>query len=194
MCHRLCPPSSLFPVVLSGTCLRISFQPFDRIVFWTSKITLQCNYQTTALQPPIVQWKYKSFCRDRIADAFSSNSQDAQINNQLQQANPGYNPYVECQDSARTVRTVATKQGNTVTLGDFYQGRRITVDNLADLTIDMATWGDGGVYYCTVISGQDLQGNNEGYTELLVLGENMLLYNLNSLYPVDLKKINKGNT
>nr|DBA15778.1 TPA: hypothetical protein GDO54_003244 [Pyxicephalus adspersus] len=144
--------------------------PFNVVILF-QPITLQCNYQTSSLQPPIVTWKYKSFCRNRITDAFNPTSQDTQINNQIQAANPGYNPYVECQDSSRTVRIVATKQGNSVTLGNFYQGRRITINNNADLTIDQTAWGDSGVYYCTVFSAQDLSGNNEAYAELLVLGK-----------------------
>ncbi|XP_065429835.1 lipolysis-stimulated lipoprotein receptor isoform X6 [Chrysemys picta bellii] len=142
--------------------------PFNVVILF-QPVTLQCNYQTSATQPPIVTWKYKSYCRSRLADAFSPSSQENQINNQLQQNNPGYNPYVECQDSTRTVRVVATKQGNAVTLGDFYQGRRITITNNADLSIDQTAWGDSGVYYCTVTSSQDLQGNNEAYAELIVL-------------------------
>lgn len=98
------------------------------VVILFQPVTLPCTYQlTTTPTAPIVIWKYKSFCRDRIADAFSPASVDNQLNAQLAAGNPGYNPYVECQDSARTVRVVATKQGNAVTLGDYYQGRRITI-------------------------------------------------------------------
>lgn len=98
------------------------------VVILFQPVTLPCTYQSTATTTvPIVIWKYKSFCRDRIADAFSPASVDNQLNAQLAAGNPGYNPYVECQDSARTVRVVATKQGNAVTLGDYYQGRRITI-------------------------------------------------------------------
>ncbi|KAM5132297.1 lipolysis-stimulated lipoprotein receptor isoform 2-T2 [Mantella aurantiaca] len=142
--------------------------PFNVVILF-QPVTLQCNYQTSSLQPPIITWKYKSFCRDRIADAFNPTSQDTQINNQLQAANPGFNPYVECQDTARTVRIVATKQLNSVTLGDYYMGRKITITNNADLVIEQTSWGDGGVYYCSVTSTQDLTGNNEAYAELLVL-------------------------
>ncbi|KAG8143339.1 hypothetical protein E2320_000576, partial [Naja naja] len=102
--------------------------PFNVVILF-QPVTLQCNYQTTATQPPIVLWKYKSYCRSRITDAFNPGGQESQLNNQLQTNNPGYNPYVECQDNSRTVRVVATKQGNTVTLGEFYQGRRITITN-----------------------------------------------------------------
>ncbi|XP_070620065.1 lipolysis-stimulated lipoprotein receptor isoform X2 [Erythrolamprus reginae] len=153
----------------SATAMQVSvLNPFNVAILF-QPVTLQCNYQTTATQPPIVLWKYKSYCRSRIADAFNPGSQESQLNNQLQANNPGYNPYVECQDNARTVRVVATKQGNAVTLGDFYQGRRITIINDADLSIEQTAWGDSGVYYCTVTSSQDLQGNNEAYAELLVL-------------------------
>ncbi|KAM4015085.1 lipolysis-stimulated lipoprotein receptor isoform 2-T2 [Anomaloglossus baeobatrachus] len=141
--------------------------PFN-VVMLFQPITLQCSYETTSTYPPIVTWKFKSYCRSRIADAFSSSSSvDATNTNLLQQA--GYNPYVECQDSSRTVRIVATKMSNTVTLGQDYQGRKITINNNADLTFDQTAWGDSGVYYCTVSVAQDLTGNNEAYAELMVL-------------------------
>ncbi|XP_030676032.1 lipolysis-stimulated lipoprotein receptor isoform X2 [Nomascus leucogenys] len=140
------------------------------VVILFQPVTLPCTYQMTSTPTqPIVIWKYKSFCRDRIADAFSPASVDNQLNAQLAAGNPGYNPYVECQDSVRTIRVVATKQGNAVTLGDYYQGRRITITGNADLTFDQTAWGDSGVYYCSVVSAQDLQGNNEAYAELIVL-------------------------
>uniref|UniRef100_A0A7M4EJX0 Lipolysis stimulated lipoprotein receptor n=2 Tax=Crocodylus porosus TaxID=8502 RepID=A0A7M4EJX0_CROPO len=158
--HLLGPAVGLQVTVLNPFNVVILFQP----------ATLQCNYQTSATQPPIVTWKYKSYCRSRLANAFNPSSQESQLTDQLQQNIPGYNPYVECQDTVRTVRVVATKQGNAVTLGDFYQGRRITITNNADLSIEQTAWGDSGVYYCTVTSSQDLQGNNEAYAELIVLG------------------------
>nr|XP_020667544.1 lipolysis-stimulated lipoprotein receptor isoform X1 [Pogona vitticeps] len=154
-----------------ATAIQVTVQnPFNVVILF-QPVTLQCNYQTSATQPPIVLWKYKSYCRSRLADAFNPSSQETLVTNQLQQTNPGYNPYVECQDNTRTVRVVATKQGNTVTLGEFYQGRRITITNNADLSIEQTAWGDSGVYYCTVTSSQDLQGNNEAYAELIVLGK-----------------------
>uniref|UniRef100_A0A8C6AS74 Lipolysis stimulated lipoprotein receptor n=2 Tax=Monodon monoceros TaxID=40151 RepID=A0A8C6AS74_MONMO len=155
------PASAIQVTVTDPYHVVILFQP----------VTLPCSYQsTTTPMAPIVIWKYKSFCRDRLADAFSPASVDNQLNAQLAAGNPGYNPYVECQDSVRTVRVVATKQGNAVTLGDYYQGRRITITGNADLTFDQTAWGDSGVYYCSVVSAQDLQGNNEAYAELIVLG------------------------
>lgn len=106
------------------------------VVILFQPVTLPCTYQmSSSISTPIVIWKYKSFCRDRVADAFSPASVENQINAQLAAGNPGYNPYVECQDSVRTVRVVATKQGNAVTLGDYYQGRRITITG--------SMWGRG---------------------------------------------------
>lgn len=107
------------------------------VVILFQPVTLPCTYQmSNSISSPIVIWKYKSFCRDRVADAFSPASVENQINAQLVAGNPGYNPYVECQDSVRTVRVVATKQGNAVTLGDYYQGRRITITG--------SMWGKAG--------------------------------------------------
>ncbi|XP_006867434.1 PREDICTED: lipolysis-stimulated lipoprotein receptor isoform X2 [Chrysochloris asiatica] len=104
--------------------------PFHVVILF-QPVTLPCTYQVTATPTvPIVIWKYKSFCRDRIADAFSPASVDNQLNAQVATANSGYNPYVSCDDSVRTVRVVATKQGDAVTLGDYYQGRRITITGM----------------------------------------------------------------
>ncbi|KAM5210484.1 lipolysis-stimulated lipoprotein receptor isoform 3-T3 [Hipposideros larvatus] len=154
-----------------ASAIQVTVSDPYHVVILFQPVTLPCTYQlTTTPTAPIVIWKYKSFCRDRIADAFSPASVDNQINAQLAAGNPGYNPYVECQDSVRTIRVVATKQGNAVTLGDYYQGRRITITGNADLTFDQTAWGDSGVYYCSVVSAQDLQGNNEAYAELIVLG------------------------
>lgn len=41
----------------------------------------------------------------------------------------------------------------------------------ADLNFAQTEWGDSGVYVCAVISSQDLSGNTEDYTELIVLGK-----------------------
>lgn len=40
----------------------------------------------------------------------------------------------------------------------------------ADLNIAQTAWGDSGIYICSVISSQDLTGNNEDFVELIVLG------------------------
>ena len=95
------------------------------IVILFQPVTLTCQYQTTASQPPVVTWKYKSYCRDPIQAALNPSSAE----NILSQNNPNYDPNIECADSQRTVRIVASKQSNSVTLGEEYQGRKISILN-----------------------------------------------------------------
>lgn len=114
----------VFPL---GSAMAISVQcPTKRyVVILFQPVTLTCNYQTSSIQPPVVTWKYKSFCQDPIQAALNPSS----ANNALAQANPNYNPNIECSDSARTVRIVASKQGSTVSLGDYYRARQISIIN-----------------------------------------------------------------
>lgn len=95
------------------------------IVILFQPVTLQCNYQTSSSQPPIITWRYKSYCRDPIQAALNPSSAE----NILSQNNPNYDPNIECADSQRTVRTVASKQANAVTLSSYYQGRKISIIN-----------------------------------------------------------------
>lgn len=135
------------------------------IVILFQPVTLNCQFQTTATQSPVVTWKYKSYCRDPVQAALNPSSAE----NILAQNNPNYNPNIECSDSQRTVRIVASMQNGAVTLGKEYQGRKVSIINNADLNIAQTAWGDSGVYVCSVVSSQDLTGNGEDYTELLVL-------------------------
>ncbi|XP_056126720.1 lipolysis-stimulated lipoprotein receptor isoform X2 [Rhinichthys klamathensis goyatoka] len=134
------------------------------VVILFQPVTLSCDYSTTATSPPLITWKYKSYCRDPIQAALNPSSAD----NAIAQSNPNYNPNIECADSARTVRIVASKQ-TAVTLAKEYQGRQISITNNADLNFAQTAWGDSGVYVCTVGSAQDLSGNGECFTELIVL-------------------------
>ncbi|KAM9258940.1 LOW QUALITY PROTEIN: lipolysis-stimulated lipoprotein receptor-like [Morus bassanus] len=145
----LAPVTPLQVTVTDPRTVAMLFQP----------VLLRCHYQTVALEPPIVTWKYKSFCPTPQGDNGVVTS-------------PGDVPDVTspCPDAARTVRIVATKQGGVVTLGDFYRGRSVTILGGAELSLGPAAWGDSGVYICTVTSTQDLEGNNEAVAELVVLG------------------------
>ncbi|XP_016334724.1 lipolysis-stimulated lipoprotein receptor-like isoform X1 [Sinocyclocheilus anshuiensis] len=139
--------------------------PYPRhVVILFQPVTLRCDFTTTATNPPLITWKYKSYCRDPIQAALNPSSAD----NAIAQSNPNYNPNIECADSARTVRIVASKQ-TAVTLGSEYQGRQISITNNADLNFAQTAWGDSGVYICNAASAQDLSGNGECYTELIVL-------------------------
>ncbi|KAM4601008.1 lipolysis-stimulated lipoprotein receptor [Polymixia lowei] len=154
-------------LMAAGSTMAISVQcPTKRyIVILFQPVTLNCNYQTSSTQPPVVTWRYKSYCRDPVQAALNPSSAD----NILSQNNPNFDANIECADSLRTVRIVASKQGSAVTLGKEYQGRKISIINNADLNIAQTAWGDSGVYVCSVVSAQDLTGNSEDYTELIVL-------------------------
>uniref|UniRef100_A0A3P9PLX7 Ig-like domain-containing protein n=1 Tax=Poecilia reticulata TaxID=8081 RepID=A0A3P9PLX7_POERE len=135
------------------------------VVMLFQPVTLNCEYTTSATAHPIVTWKYKSFCRDPIKLALSPSSTDTAIS----QAN--IDPINNCPDADRTIRTVAVKNGDSVVLGKEYAARKINIINKADLQISDTQWGESGVYFCTVVSPTDISGNNEKFTELIVLGE-----------------------
>ncbi|XP_029386354.1 immunoglobulin-like domain-containing receptor 2 isoform X2 [Echeneis naucrates] len=127
-------------------------------------VVLPCQYRTTSTQTPVVQWWYKSYCRDRTRESF--NLPEALG---IKASELGAKSHLECSDSSRTVRVVASAQGASMTLAEHYKGRDITIMNKADLRIGELQWGDSGVYFCKVIIADDLEGPNEGQLELLVL-------------------------
>lgn len=136
-------------------------------------VVLRCQFSTSSSQQPVVQWWYKSYCHDRTREAFSfTDSVTHQIPDQ------GSTSHLDCRDSSRTVRPVASRQGITFTLGENYKGRDITITNNADLRIGELQWGDSGVYYCKVVTSDDLMGQSEDSMELLVLGKTGLLDDL----------------
>uniref|UniRef100_A0A3P8V1I3 Immunoglobulin-like domain containing receptor 2 n=1 Tax=Cynoglossus semilaevis TaxID=244447 RepID=A0A3P8V1I3_CYNSE len=128
-------------------------------------VVLPCQYQTASTQTPVVQWWYKSYCRDRTQDSFTLPETLG-----MKASDLGPSSHLECSDSSRTVRVVASAQGASMTLAEYYKGRDMAIVNKADLRIGELQWGDSGVYYCKVIIADDLEGKNEGQVELLVLG------------------------
>ncbi|XP_024860453.1 immunoglobulin-like domain-containing receptor 2 isoform X2 [Kryptolebias marmoratus] len=133
-----------------------------RILF--QSVVLPCEYQTPSKQTPMVQWWYKSYCRDRTRDAFTLPERLGVKASEL-----GATAHLECSDSSRTIRPVASTQGTSVTLGAQYKGRDISIENKADLRIGELQWGDSGVYFCKVTISDDVEGTNEDKIELLVL-------------------------
>ncbi|KAM4608900.1 immunoglobulin-like domain-containing receptor 2 [Polymixia lowei] len=128
-------------------------------------VVLQCQYHTRSTRTPVVQWWYKSFCRDRTQDSFTFPN-----NLGVQASDLGAKSHLECSESSRTVRIVASGEGNSMKLAEYYKGRDITIINKSDLRIGELQWGDSGVYYCNVVIADDLEGKNEAQVELLVLG------------------------
>uniref|UniRef100_A0A8D2L7P5 Immunoglobulin like domain containing receptor 2 n=1 Tax=Varanus komodoensis TaxID=61221 RepID=A0A8D2L7P5_VARKO len=146
-------------------------------------VVLQCHFSTSSTQPAVVQWKFKSYCQDRMGDALGVVSAGIQAVNKR---NPEWDPYVDCVDSRRTVRIVASKQGPTVTIGEFYKGRDVTIVHDADLHIGKLMWGDSGLYYCLIITPDDVEGKNEESVELLVLGRTGLFADLLPSFAVEI--------
>ncbi|XP_078118267.1 immunoglobulin-like domain-containing receptor 2 isoform X3 [Sander vitreus] len=136
-----------------------------RFAMLFQSVVLPCQYQTASTQTPVVQWWYKSYCRDRTRESFTLSESLGVKSSEL-----GATSHLECSDSGRTVRVVASVQGASMTLAEHYKGRDIAIVNKADLRIGELQWGDSGVYFCKVVIANDLEGKNEAQLELLVLG------------------------
>ncbi|XP_073329503.1 immunoglobulin-like domain-containing receptor 2 isoform X5 [Pagrus major] len=145
--------------------VHVTVREKQRFAMLFQSVVLPCQYQTASSQTPVVQWWYKSYCRDRTRESFTVPETLA-----VQASELGATSHLECSDSSRTVRVVASMQGASVTLAEHYKGRDITIVNKADLRIGELQWGDSGVYFCKIIIADDLEGKNEGQLELLVLG------------------------
>nr|XP_061830607.1 lipolysis-stimulated lipoprotein receptor-like isoform X2 [Nerophis lumbriciformis] len=132
---------------------------------------LPCQYTSVSVRTPVVQWVYKSYCRDTTPDSFSVQGGPSGGvgggGGGVTWANGA--TYLDCADSSRTVRTVASLLGSSVTLAEYYKDRDISIINKADLRIADVQWGDSGVYICQVVIADDLEGENEASVELLVL-------------------------
>uniref|UniRef100_A0A2K6DRA9 Immunoglobulin like domain containing receptor 2 n=1 Tax=Macaca nemestrina TaxID=9545 RepID=A0A2K6DRA9_MACNE len=157
---------SLFWLTAMVEGLQVTVPDKKKVAMLFQPTVLRCHFSTSSHQPAVVQWKFKSYCQDRMGESLGMSSTRAQS---LSKRNLEWDPYLDCLDSRRTVRVVASKQGSTVTLGDFYRGREITIVHDADLQIGKLMWGDSGLYYCIITTPDDLEGKNEDSVELLVL-------------------------
>lgn len=104
--------------------LQVTVLDKKKVAMLFQPTVLRCHFSTSSRQPAVVQWKFKSYCQDRMGESLGMSSPRAQS---LSKRNLEWDPYLDCLDSRRTVRVVASKQGSTVTLGDFYRGREITI-------------------------------------------------------------------
>ncbi|XP_063812800.1 immunoglobulin-like domain-containing receptor 2 isoform X6 [Pseudophryne corroboree] len=165
--------------------VQVTMPDHKKAVMLFQSTLLRCHYATTSSQPVLVQWKYKSFCQDRTDEALG-------IGKPPNKANMGGNQYLDCADGSRTVRPVASKLGTSVTLGDFYKGRDVTIVNDADLQFATVQWGDSGLYYCLVAVSDDLEGKNEDRVEVLVMGKTGVLADLLPSFEVKFMPVRKG--
>ncbi|XP_074854182.1 immunoglobulin-like domain-containing receptor 2 isoform X3 [Carettochelys insculpta] len=146
--------------------LQVTVPEKKKVAMLFQPALLRCHFSTSSTQPAVVQWKFKSYCQDRTGEALGLAASGIQA---LSKRNLEWDPYLDCVDSRRTVRVVASKQGSAVTIGDFYKERDVTIVHDADLQIGKLMWGDSGLYYCLIITPDDLEGKNEESVELLVL-------------------------
>ncbi|XP_043104236.1 immunoglobulin-like domain-containing receptor 2 isoform X2 [Puntigrus tetrazona] len=153
-----------FTAVSVCEAVQVSVRDERRFAMLFQAVVLPCHYSSVSSQTPVIQWWYKSYCRDRSRDAFRFPDTLAIHGSEL-----GSSVHLDCGDSGRTVRIVASGQGSSITLAEHYKGRDISIINKADLRIGELQWGDSGVYYCKVVISDDLEGQNEAHVELLVL-------------------------
>ncbi|KAK1329504.1 hypothetical protein QTO34_011696 [Cnephaeus nilssonii] len=138
---------ALFGLTALAGGLQVTVPDKKKVAMLFQPTLLRCHFSTSSRQPAVVQWKFKSYCQDRMGESLGMASPRAQS---LSKRNLEWDPYLDCLDSRRTVRVVASKQGSTVTLGDFYRGREVTIVHDADLQIGKLMWGDSGLYYCII--------------------------------------------
>uniref|UniRef100_A0A8I3RT72 Immunoglobulin like domain containing receptor 2 n=1 Tax=Canis lupus familiaris TaxID=9615 RepID=A0A8I3RT72_CANLF len=181
--------TALFWLTAMADGLQVTVPDKKKVAMLFQPTVLRCHFSTSSHQPAVVQWKFKSYCQDRMGESLGMASPRAQP---LSKRNLEWDPYLDCLDSRRTVRVVASKQGSTVTLGDFYRGREITIVHDADLQIGKLMWGDSGLYYCIITTPDDLEGKNEDLAELLVLGRTGLLADLLPSFAVEIMPVRKG--
>lgn len=103
-------------------------------------VVLPCQYNSVSTQTPVVQWVYKSYCRDRTRDSFShadvlsGSLGGGGLTGGTGGAGRGHEKgmmasYLDCADSSRTVRTVASILGSSFTLSEYYKNRDISIIN-----------------------------------------------------------------
>ncbi|KAM9171058.1 immunoglobulin-like domain-containing receptor 2 isoform 3-T4 [Pangshura tecta] len=163
--------------------LQVTVPEKKKIAMLFQPALLRCHFSTSSTQPAVVQWRFKSYCQDRTGEALGLTPSGIQA---VSKRNLEWDPYLDCVDSRRTVRVVASKQGSAVTIGDFYKERDVTIVHDADLHIGKLMWGDSGLYYCLIITPDDLEGKNEESVELLVLGRTGLLADLLPSFAVEI--------
>ncbi|CAL8267164.1 unnamed protein product [Lota lota] len=144
--------------------VHVTVQEKQQFAMLFQSVVLPCQYHTASTKTPVVQWWYKSYCRDRTQESFSPNTLGV-LGSDL-----GTQSHLECSDASRTVRIVASGQGPSMTLAEHYKGRDIAIVDKSNLRIGELQWGDSGVYFCKIVIPDDLEGKNEGQVELLVLG------------------------
>lgn len=112
--------------------VHVTVREKQRYAMLFQSVVLPCQYQTASTQTPVVQWWYKSYCRDRSRESFSLPESLA-----VRASETGGTSHLECSDASRTVRVVASAQGASMTLAEHYKGRDIAIVNSNALIIPL---------------------------------------------------------
>lgn len=104
--------------------VQVSVRDERRFALLFQSVVLPCQYTSTSTHTPVVQWWYKSYCRDRTRDAFSFPDSLGVKGSEL-----GATSHLDCSDNSRTVRVVASGQGSSLTIADYYKDRDISIIN-----------------------------------------------------------------
>lgn len=132
------PSTGVLPSCCSGVHVYVRDEKRYAVLF--QSVVLPCHYTSVSIQTPVVQWVYKSYCRDRTRDSFSYTDSvsgglgGGGLTSGTTGAGGGYETammasYHDCSDSSRTVRTVASISGSSITLSEYYKNRDISIIN-----------------------------------------------------------------
>ena len=148
MCVCVCVPVC----VCQG--VQVTVREDKRYAMLFQSVVLQCQFQTPSTQTPVVQWWYKSYCRDRTRQAFAYPDTHGAPGGHggrggLGGVEQGYASHLECPDSSRTVRIIASISGASITLSEHYKDRDISILNSkmqpwedTHTPAETHTWGD----------------------------------------------------
>lgn len=126
-------PTGVLAPLSSGVHVFVRDEKRYAVLF--QSVVLPCQYNSVSTQTPVVQWVYKSYCRDRTRDSFSHADV---LSSGLTGGTGGVGggretgmmaSYLDCADSSRTVRMVASISGSSVTLSEYYKNRDISIIN-----------------------------------------------------------------
>lgn len=131
-------PTGVFPPSSSGVQVFVRDEKKYAVLF--QSVVLPCQYTTVSYQTAVVQWVYKSYCRDRTRDSFNFPDNlggglgGGGLTSGTGGISRGYEKgmtasYLDCSDNSRTVRTVASISGSSVTLSEYYKNRDISIIN-----------------------------------------------------------------
>lgn len=115
---------SCFCLLAEVEGLQVTVPEKKKVAMLFQPALLRCHFSTSSTQPAVVQWRYKSYCQDRMGEALGMVTSGLQT---MSKRNLDWDPYLDCVDSRRTVRVVASKQGSAITIGDFYKERDVSI-------------------------------------------------------------------